>query len=110
MRRSYLLLFAAFSPVGALALAHGCSGETAFESVCDWVADPDNCLREFRAGMLAATDGPSNLAPGCTFPGTTPTQVDLAKHNDGTPNGAFQTTGMLATCIINSGGSVTVNP
>src|SRR5579863_10479426 len=102
MRRSYLLVFAAFSPIAALALAHGCSGETAFESVCDWVADPDNCLREFRAGMLAATGGPSNLNGDCTFPGITPTQVDLAKHTDGVANGSFQTTGMLATCIIDS--------
>src|ERR1700733_1139453 len=110
MRRSYLLLIAAFAPVAGLMLSHGCSGETAFESVCVWVADPDNCYREFRAGMLAETNGPSALSPGCTFPGGQPTQVALGKHSDGTANGAFLTTGMLATCIINSGGSVTVNP
>jgi hypothetical protein len=110
MRRSYLLLVAALAPVPVLALSHGCSGETAFESVCDWVADPDNCLREFRAGMLATTTRPSSLNGDCTFPGGNPTEVDLAKGSDGTPNGAFLTTGMLATCIIDTGGSVTINP
>ena len=110
MRRSYLLLLAAVSPMAALALSHGCSGETAFESVCDWVADPDNCLREFRAGMLAETGGPSALSPGCTFPGGQPTQVDLSKGTDGTANGVFLTTGMLDTCFIDSGGQVTIDP
>ena len=110
MNRRYLLVLLALTFGMVPSLVHGCSTETAFESVCDWVADPDNCYREFRAGMLDDDAGPSTLEPGCTFPGTQPTQVDAAKGDVGTPNGAFQTTGMLATCIMDSGGSVTIDP
>ena len=110
MNRRYLLVPVALTFGMVPSLVHGCSTETAFESVCDWVADPNNCYREFRAGMLDDDAGPSSLEPGCTFPGTQPTQADAAKGDVGVPNGAFQTTGMLATCIMDSGGSVTVNP
>jgi hypothetical protein len=112
MRRSHFLLVVAVIPIGVGMSAYGCScsPESSFESICDWVADPNNCYREFRAGMLAEATGPSALTPGCTFPGVTPTPVDLAHGNDGTANGAFLTTGMLGTCIINSGGSVTIAP
>jgi hypothetical protein len=92
-------------------VAHGCSDEAAFESVCDWVADPDNCYREFRAGMLADAAGPSALVPGCTFSGTQPTPVDDRVHPPaGVSNGTFQARPMLATCVIDSGGSVTFDP
>jgi hypothetical protein len=75
------------------------------------VADPDNCYREFRAGMLADDAGPSELAPGCTFRGTQPTPVDDRAHPPaGVSNGTFQTRPMLATCVIDSGGSVTFDP
>ena len=53
MQRRYLLVLLALSFGLVPLLVHGCSTETAFESVCDWVADPNNCYREFRAGMLA---------------------------------------------------------
>jgi hypothetical protein len=112
MRRNHGLALLAL-PLGiAPLLAHGCSTESAFESVCDWVADPDNCYRELRAGMLDDDAGPSALEPGCTFPGAQPTQVDDAKHAPaGVSNGAFQTIPpMLATCIVDSGGSVTFAP
>jgi hypothetical protein len=111
MQRRYLLVLLALSFGLVPLLVHGCSMETGFESVCDWVADPNNCYREFRAGMLAATNPSAGSVNGdCTFTGTSPTQVDVSKHTDGTPNGAFQTTGMLGTCVISTGGSVVVNP
>src|SRR5580700_2483133 len=112
MHRRHAILTLTLAALAAVwVLVHGCAPETAFESVCDWVADPDNCYREFRAGMLAATNPSESSVNGdCTFTGTSPTQVDVAKHTDGTPNGAFQTTGMLGTCVISTGGSVVFNP
>ena len=111
MRHSYLLAALPLALGLVPLLAHGCAEETAFESLCDWVANPDNCYREFRAGMLEGDGGPSALAPGCTFPGTQPTLVaDRAHAPTGVSNGTFQTRPMLGTCIIDSGGSVTFSP
>jgi hypothetical protein len=75
------------------------------------VANPNNCYREFRAGMLEDDAGPSTLAPGCTFAGVPPTPVDDRAHPPaGISNGAFLSRSMLGTCIVDSGGSVTFNP
>jgi hypothetical protein len=111
MRRRYALALLAL-PFGTVpVLVHGCTTETAFESVCDWVADPSNCYREFRAGMLEDTGGPSALGPGCTFADPQPTEVnDRGYPPTGVSNGTFQTSPpMLTTCIV-GGGSVTIDP
>jgi hypothetical protein len=112
MRRCYLpALFIALSLGLVMFSVHGCSNETAFESICDWIANPNNCYREFRAGMLEDDGGPSALGPGCTFAGPQPTDADDKMHPPGgTQNGAFPTGQVLTTCIIDSGGSVTFDP
>ena len=63
-----MLLLAAAFPFAGAAAAHGCSDEPPFESACQWLADPENCFREFHEDMLAAK-GPDNRNGDCrTYP------------------------------------------
>ncbi len=112
MRRR-LLLVALAVPLAVPAIVHGCSNEQPFESVCDWLNDPNNCYRDFHQDMLAAA-GPDNPNGDCRTWGTNtaaaaiPTQASEAKP--GVSNGSFLMRAMLDTCILDEGGSVVFNP
>jgi hypothetical protein len=106
-----LVLAVLVLPAGTPAI-HGCSDELPFESACRWLADPENCFREFHEDMVAAR-GPDNLNGDCrTYPpfpvSTWPTEASQA--GPGVSNGAFQSRAKLDTCILTAGGMVTVNP
>ncbi len=119
-RRLYLVALVAV-PVAGVAAAHGCSNPESFESVCDWIAFPGNCLREFHNDMLVYGGGTQDNPWGdCrTYPnpapdGGIPTEASpiastLAKKL-GTPNGSFLSRTMLDTCILSQGGTVKVDP
>ncbi len=97
-----LVLFAAIAlPIAGVALAYGCSDEPQVESLCTWVSDPGNCYRAFREDVVdAGTDCKPAGKPTPIIPG----------QSLGTTNGAFLTRDKLDTCIINEGGSVTIDP
>jgi hypothetical protein len=111
MRRRLLLLAAVVVPsVTALAVAaHGCGTEPPFESACLWLEDPNNCYREFREDMKATANptSPDNPSGDCK-PGGNPTQA--TSGSAGKENGTFSMRSMLATCVLDQGGSVTIDP
>jgi hypothetical protein len=111
MRRRLLLLAAVVVPsVSALAVAaHGCGTEPPFESACLWLEDPNNCYREFREDMKATANpvSPDNPSGDCK-PGGNPTEA--TSGSAGKENGTFLMRSMLATCILDHGGSVTLDP
>ena len=111
MRRRLLLLAAVAVPsvAGIAASAHGCSDEQPFESVCLWMADPDNCYRELREDMKATANplSPDNPNGDCTTLGTS---TEATGSTPGTANGSFLTRAMLDTCIIDQGGQVMLAP
>jgi hypothetical protein len=112
MRRRLILLAVATSALVAPAITHGCSNEPPFESVCDWIGDPENCFREFHEEMLAYA-GPDNPNGDCrTYPplpvSAYPTEASASAP--GVSNGSFLKRAMLDTCILNAGGQVTVDP
>src|ERR1700678_4349156 len=108
MRRFPRLLLVPLAVVPAVAaLAHGCSNGPSFESVCDWLDEPNNCFQQFHQDALAnATPMSANNPTGdCRFltvDGGSPTEASATSA--GTPNGAFQVmmgmNSMLATCVI----------
>jgi hypothetical protein len=112
MRRRLLLALAAF-PVAAIAVAHGCSSDPPFESACQWLADPENCLREFREDMLkAAVDESNNPFGDCRPVGWTEASPTEANQADlkGVRNGTFLKREALDTCILDKGGFITIDP
>lgn len=88
----------------AAAAAHGCSNEQPFESLCLWVADPDNCYRRFRADSMA--NGETCKPVG------DPSPVDLADtaNPNGTSNGSFLSRDKLDVCLNAGGGQVVFEP
>lgn len=104
MRRR-LLFVVALVPLAAAVSAHGCSSEPPFESACAWLADPENCFREFREDML------TTASKDCHFEGDAPTEVGADSANPkGVANGVFLKRAALDVCIINGGGSVVFDP
>jgi hypothetical protein len=108
MRRR-LLSAALAAPIAAAGLTfYGCSGEQAIESVCRWIADPDNCFHEFREDAVDA-DG----KPLCVMPGSQ-TEVDQTQATVaaqlGTPNGTFLARDKLDICFVAAGGQVVFDP
>jgi hypothetical protein len=83
---------------------HGCSTEPPFESLCLWVADPNNCYRKFRAASVANGD--------TCKPSGDPSPVDLADplNPNGTSNGSFLSREKLDVCLIAGGGQVVFDP
>ena len=76
-------------------LAHGCSDSVSdIENICGWVDDPNNCYRTMYLDMGAQ----------CGHLGTQGDSFSAA------PVGAFSDRTMLATCIIEGGGSVVFDP
>lgn len=117
MRRLRRLLLVPLAAVPAIAaVAHGCS-TSGFESICGWLEEPNNCLREFHQDMLAhanvgSADNPNGDCRFLTFDGGAPTEA--TPTSPGVANGAFPVPpsmrGMLATCVMDVGGSVTIDP
>jgi hypothetical protein len=105
MRRRLSFAVAALAvaavPFAGAAAVHGCSDEQPFESVCLWVADPDNCYRKFRIDSEAAGND-------CKPVGD-PTPA-VSGGDNGTPNGSFLSRTMLDVCFINGGGQVVFDP
>jgi hypothetical protein len=102
MRRSFLLAAVAVAaPVAALLAAHGCSSEQPFESVCLWVADPNNCYRKFHEDAVANGKDckPFGDPSPAVFGGAT-----------GSPNGSFAARDKLDICLIGGGGSIVIDP
>ena len=89
--------------VGATAV-HGCSSDEQFESVCLWVADPDNCYRKFREDSVDNGETCKPLGD--------PSPVNLADptNPNGSSNGSFLARGMLDVCFIAGGGQVVFDP
>jgi hypothetical protein len=116
MRARLLVLTAVVvPPVLAALAAHGCSNEPPFESACLWMADPDNCYREFREDMLATANpmSPDNPFGDCRPVGSLskPTQANQDPANPaGQENGSFATRAMLDTCTLDQGGQVKLDP
>jgi hypothetical protein len=113
MRRR-LLLVALAVPLATAAIAHGCSDEQPFESVCDWLNDPNNCYRDFHEDMMA-TAGPDNpngdcrtWSPSLTAATDIPTQA--TGIGPGVSNGSFVMREKLDMCILNAGGTVAFDP
>jgi len=92
---------AAAVPFAGAAAVHGCSSEQPFESVCLWVADPDNCFRKFRID----SEGSGN---DCK-PGGDPTPA-ISGGDNGTRNGKFLARAMLDVCFIDTGGQIVFDP
>jgi hypothetical protein len=91
--------------VGVIAAAnYGCSTEPPFESVCLWVADPNNCYRRFRADSVANGETCKPIGD--------PSPVDLADpmSPNGTSNGSFLSRDKLDVCLIAGGGQVLFDP
>src|SRR5512144_1128603 len=110
-RRFFYAALAAPLAVAALTSygCSGCGGEQPIESICRWIADPENCYHEFRED---AVDGNGN--PSCVLPGTQ-TEVDQTRSSViaeqlGAPNGAFLKRETLDVCFIASGGQVVFDP
>jgi hypothetical protein len=105
MRRRHRFAAAALAVaaplVGALAV-HGCSGDPDFESVCLWVADPNNCFRKFLIDQESVQDTCKPLGA--------PTQVNLATGDNGVSNGSFLSREALDVCYISGGGTVVFDP
>jgi hypothetical protein len=116
MRRRLILLAVAALPVALTAVAHGCSSEPPFESVCDWMNDPNNCYREFHQDLLAVSSptNPDNPNGDCrTYDPSGPVSqipTEASEAAPGTPNGTFAMRAMLDTCTLNEGGQVKFNP
>lgn len=111
--RPRLLLLAAVAVTSAAAsvAAHGCSDEQPFESACLWMADPDNCYREFYEGMQSyAGVNPTENPSGYCKPGGSPTEANQGGKPAGTPNGSFSARDKLDTCILDQGGSIALDP
>ncbi|MFT3776058.1 MAG: hypothetical protein QM820_62740 [Minicystis sp.] len=105
MRRRLSFAVAAFAlaaPVAAASAVHGCSDEEPFESVCLWVADPDNCYRAFREDSV-------DNGETCKPIGD-PSPVDTSTGDNGTANGAFLGRDKLDICYIGGGGQVVFDP
>ena len=105
MRRSLSFAVAAFAvaaPLAAASAINGCSSGEQFESVCLWVADPDNCYRSFREDSV-------NNGETCKPLGA-PTPVDVATGSNGTQNGAFLGRDKLDVCFVGAGGQVVFDP
>jgi hypothetical protein len=113
MRRRLLLLTAAAVPFAITAVAHGCTPQQPFESACLWLADPNNCYREAREGMIAnvgAVDNPQGDCHTAAGPGGAPTEVGMAPLPLGNPNGSFLNRAMLDVCFLAMGGQVVFDP
>lgn len=116
MRRLRRLLLVPLAVVPAFAAAaHGCSTEPPFESVCGWLAEPDNCFRDFHRDMLATADlvNTDNPNGDCRTYRPKPLSGVPTEATSGTPgvsNGSFLMRAMLDTCILDEGGSVKFNP
>ncbi|APR81445.1 Hypothetical protein A7982_06794 [Minicystis rosea] len=105
MRRSLSFAVAALAvaaPIAAASAVHGCSSGEQFESVCLWVADPDNCYRAFREDTV---DNGETCKPAGD-----PSPVDLASGSNGTQNGTFLGRDKLDVCFIGAGGQVVFDP
>ena len=113
MRRRLLIALFAALPIAGVAVAHGCSSDQAFESSCAWLADGENCYREFREDMTTSGKDPSNNPQGdCTPFGWTSSVPTEANGADmiGKRNGTFLKRSPLDLCILDNGGSVAVDP
>jgi hypothetical protein len=111
-RRLFLVALVAV-PAAAVAAAHGCTSNQPFESVCDWMAYPSNCLREFHNDMQHHQTYPDNIFGDCRMWSTVdppPTEADPARSRTGTTNGKFLDRSALDTCVLNQGGTVTFSP
>ena len=107
MRRRLSFALAAFAvaaPLAAASTIHGCSEEQPFESVCLWVADPDNCYRSFREDSV---DNGETCKP---YGDPTPVNPTDGQNPNGTPNGQFLTRKALDICFIAGGGQVVIDP
>jgi hypothetical protein len=105
MRRRLHFAVAALAvaaPLAGATAVHGCSGDPDFESVCLWVADPNNCFRKFLIDQESVQD--------TCKPQGEPTQVNLAKGDNGVSNGSFVARDKLDVCFISGGGTVTFDP
>jgi hypothetical protein len=110
--RRLLLLPLAVVP-GVAAVAHGCSTNPPFESVCGWLAEPNNCLRQFHQDMLATASPTSTDNPNgdcTTYPAGSTPPTEASPGAPGITNGSFVMRAMLDMCIIDTGGSVTFSP
>ncbi len=103
MRRP-LLLGVCLLPGILAAAAYGCgSSEPPLEDLCGWLADPNNCYRQFAADLERPTMAtPSPLGLRCT---------DLALMPNPPPPttpqlGQFATNTMLDMCFLKNGGIV----
>ena len=118
MRRRLLLVVALAVPLATAAIAHGCSDEQPFESVCDWLNDPNNCYRDFHEAMLTQVGSTDNPNGDCrTWGDTTLTPGGRGPHpghgdrGPGVSNGSFvMREAKLAMCILNAGGTVAFAP
>jgi hypothetical protein len=116
MRRLRRLLLMPLAVVPAVAVvAHGCSTNPPFESVCGWLAEPDNCFRDFHRDMLAtaaatSTDNPNGDCTTYPSGSTSPAPTEASAGTPGVSNGSFLMRAMLDTCIIDTGGQVTFSP
>jgi len=104
MRAVYQIAGVALVAGLASAAVHGCSSEEPFESVCLWVADPNNCYRRFRADSVESGETCKPIGD--------PSPVNLADptNPNGTPNGSFLGREKLDVCIIAGGGQVVFDP
>jgi hypothetical protein len=111
-RTKRLLLGVAAVLPFAVATADGCSDEPPFQSVCAWLENPENCFREFHRDMLLVK-GLENPDGDCrTYPPlpTSAWPTEASPASSGKSNGSFQKRAMLDTCILDTGGQVTVSP
>jgi len=104
MRTVHQIAGAALAVGLAAAAIHGCSSEDPFESVCLWVADPDNCYRKFRE------DSVSNGETCKPIGDPSPVNLVDPTNPNGTSNGSFLGRDKLDVCLIAGGGQVVFDP
>jgi hypothetical protein len=96
--------FVVAAPILGAVAVHGCSSGEQFESVCLWVADPDNCYRKFRADSV---DNGETCKP---LGDPSPVNLADATNPNGNSNGSFLARDKLDVCYIAGGGQVVFDP